>query len=204
MSIEEHYSKEIERLNSELSKARKEAQALRADRNGKVKTAEEQLIQARAENEKLKSENIKLAQKVETLPGELATELDKLKGELRTRDHKAKFDEIAKELKADPAALAALWKLSDYQADSDEVDPEKIKQVISTTLEANPYMRQQGDQQRAPIAIPGAGQGQKAVNAAGSFTQSYEQARDPVFQKENRSAIQAAAKAGLLTTMGRD
>jgi septal ring factor EnvC (AmiA/AmiB activator) len=201
--IAEHYSKEIERLNTELSKARKEAQALRADRNGKVKSSEEQLIQAKAEVEKLKSENSKLTQKIETLPGELKGEVEKLKGEIRNRDHKTKFTEVAKEMQADPAALEALWKLSEYKPDVDEVDADKIKDVISKTLESNPFMRQARDQ-RNPIVIPGAGQGQKATNAAGSFTQSYEQGRDPVFQRENRTAIQQAARAGLLTTLGRE
>jgi hypothetical protein len=199
--IAEHYSKEIDRLNAELSRVRKENQGLREDRTGKVKTAEQQLQEARAEVEKLKGENQKLTKKIEALPAEIGAENERLKGELRTRDHKAKFTEVAKELKADPAAIEALWKLSDYQPDADEVNLEKIKEVIGTTLEDNPYMR--AGESRAPVVIPGGGQGPRASNPAGSFTQSYDQARDPVFQKENRTAIQAAALQGLLTTLDR-
>lgn len=201
--IAEHYGKEIERLTAELTKARKEAQALRADRNGKVKTSEQQLTEANAQLEKLKGENLKLAKKLETLPAELGTELEKVKGELRTRDHKAKFADVAKELGSSPEAVDALWKLSDYKADADQIDEEGLKTLIEGTLAANPFLKAtQPEQERRPIQIPGGGQGSKAANPAGSFTMTYEQGRDLEFLRANRDRIHQASSKGLLVHTG--
>jgi seryl-tRNA synthetase len=198
LEIVKHYTEEIQRLKGELSEARKEAANYRSDRSGKLKTAESQLAELQAELEKTREEKTSLAKKLETLPTEQQGEIDRLKGEIRQRDHRAKFSDVAKELKASPEALDALWKLSDYEAVDDEVDVEKLKTVIGETLEKNPFLKGAGAEKPVFQPGPGAGQGTKATNPAGSFRMSYEQGRDPVYQKENRSQIREAARRGLL------
>lgn len=193
--IIKHLREELERTISQRDEARKEAAKNRVEKSGKVKTLEEQLAASLKENEKI-------SKKLETLPGELQAENDRLKGEIRTRDHKGKFNEVAKELKVRPEAIDDLFNLSGYKAEGDEVNVDAIKEAIAKSLEARPYLIDGTEsQQPAPARPgPGAGKGPRPTDHTG-FTQTYSQAADPEFQMSHRAEIQAAAMRGELKTV---
>lgn len=187
-------------LKTTVESLRKESAKYRTDRNGKLKEAVTGRAELQAEHEKLKKEHAKALKTIDELPKATAEENARLKGEIRTGKYRTEFDRLAKEAKADPRALDALWKLSDVKADSDEIDVESLKLSINTALDANPYMRESGQvqPQRVITPGPGGGQGGKPGNIGVNFKCTEQQYRDPVFVKANYKEITAAAMANAL------
>lgn len=81
-----------------------------------------------------------LQAKLTAAPSELQQELDRLKGEIRTRDHRDKFNSLAKD-QIRPEALDAAWKLAGWKADADEINEAEMGKSIGTLVETNPFLK---------------------------------------------------------------
>jgi FtsZ-binding cell division protein ZapB len=117
-------TRENESLRREAKDRRIKGKTLAAD----LDEARKQLGEATAERDRLKA-----------TPDELQARVAELQGELRTGKHRSRFDELAKELKVRPEALADLWSLSGYKAEADLISDDAIKTAIAGTLKNRPH-----------------------------------------------------------------
>lgn len=191
----EHYKAELDKVKAELAEVRKEAASYRKKASEAKKQAEDLTTKLDAEVK----EHAKVKAKLETAPKELQGEVDRLKGEIRTRDHRASFNDLAKEHKVRPEALDDLWALSGYKADADEVNLDLMKEVIGKAIEARPHFVETVEEPvtMAFLPPPGAGRG-KPSQDVGHFSVTNAQLTDPHYMQANRAAVQQAAKDGRL------
>lgn len=85
------------------------------------------------------SERDGLQAKLTAAPSELQAELDKLRGEITLRDHRSKFESLAKD-HIRPEAIEAAWKLADWKAEGD-VDEAKMSEAVASLVGANPFLK---------------------------------------------------------------
>ena len=132
-----------------------------------------------------------------------------LRAELREFKHRQAFDQLAQEAKARPESLDALWKLSGYVPDADEIDAEKIKGLIAEQAKqpgtaylfdgSAPAPTTPG---KAPAAKlePGPGNSRGGlVRDSGKFQvrrRGEGSVRDPIWMQQNQKAYSEALKTG--------
>lgn len=80
-----------------------------------------------------------LQAKLTAAPSELQAELDKLRGEITLRDHRSKFESLAKD-HIRPEAIEAAWKLADWKAEGD-VDEAKMSEAIVSLVGSSPFLK---------------------------------------------------------------
>lgn len=194
----EHFLKQISTLSGESANHRRKARTYRDERDKLAK----ELEQLRTEHASVATERDSLKQKLTAAPSELQAQLEKLQGEVRTRNHKEAFAAVATELKVRPDALEDLWSLSGYKAETDTVDVEQIKGLVSTAVTARPYLIQSATETvatapPAPKAGPGASRGIPDKSPAG-YQVSKSQLSDPAWYHQNQSAVAEASRNGTL------
>lgn len=138
-------------------------------------------------------------------PSELQLKVDELQGQIRTRTHRDRFNEVASAAGAKPEALADLWSLSGYKADSDTPDEAKITEAIGQAKTGRAYLF--GDATQQGQAPPAGGKKAPLPTGLGADRGSPEktgmrlritkaQTRDYEFMRANQKAIAEAHKAG--------
>lgn len=150
--------------NAEAAKYRKIAQA----RKAKVAELEQQLATLTGERDAARNE----ASSLKSAPSEAQARIDELTGKLRQRDHRDAFNKLAAG-RLKPDALDAAWKLSEWKADTDEVDAESLGNAIGSLIETHGFLAaeaatpDQGESGSPPVVrlngtpspVPGLGRG---------------------------------------------
>lgn len=142
-------NKRIDELQGENAQLRSESK----DRRLKTKKLREEQEALQQTVKQLEGERDEWRQKYESSPSELGTRHDELLGKYRTLLHRTAFEQKAAVHKVRPEAVEALWKLSDYQADSDEVDEARMEQVFAEARQAHKYLFQP-DEDATPAPNP--------------------------------------------------
>ncbi len=119
--------------------------------------------------EQLQAQSVKLAEYEDLVP-KLTKERDELKtqpeaaetiaalqAKIRDRNHFDKFAELAKGEKAKESAVKALWKLSDYKAESDEPDEAALKGILKKLRTEADYAFDQAEPPNMQAAREAAG-----------------------------------------------
>ncbi len=124
---------DIEKLTGQIGDLTASNTKLTGDLTAAQKKAETDAAAIVAERDALQN-------KLTAAPSELQAELDKLRGEVRTRDHRDKFNQLAKD-HIKPEALDAAWKLAGWKAESDDVNEAELGKAISALAESNPFLK---------------------------------------------------------------
>jgi hypothetical protein len=137
--------------------------------------------------------------------------MDRLRGELRTFKHREGISQLAYSPEVGlnkSVPVDRLMKLIDYKPETDDFNPQSVKQVLVGLKQSDPYLFGEGGTATSPQAP---GQGAAALNPSvaamggalgrGSspspFAQSGptpEQMRDPGFMSQYNAAQRAAAR----------
>ncbi len=173
--------KRIDELTAENATLRSEAK----DRRLKGKALREENEQYARALEDLAAERDKYKAAIEAKPGELQATVDELRGRLRDRDHRDRFQTLARKAGvAEGKALDDLWQLSGYKPESDDIDESKITAAIGTALEGRDWLK------AAPAP--------EGTNGKGGQTAAKQTA--PAAAHETRSAGPGASRGGSATT----
>ena len=145
----------------------------------KVGRQTDQIRALTAERDALKAERETLAKERNALKaaGDSATarEVERLKGEIRLGKHRAKFDELAKAVGANPKALDDVYAASGWKADGDAIDEAGMTAAIGTAKAAKDYLfvapttTTTTTTTPAPKPAPGAGKGGTSQTGAPGF-----------------------------------
>ncbi len=123
------------------------------ERHGYQAGGGEDLETLRAEHEEYRQAVVSLE---ERLSGDhQAAELQRLQQGLRDRDARDKFFALARDAKANPRALDALWRLAEHKADSDEPDVRALQTTLERLRVEADYCFEQ-PASNAPAATPAA------------------------------------------------
>lgn len=115
----------------------------------------------------------------------------KYKAELDAMKHRSAFTQVAKSLGVADSAMDATWKLSDYKAEGDAKE-EVIKDIVSRTLETNPFLK--GEPVQQPLqAGPGFSKGKPASTTKKLVNKS--DFDDPRWRVANGKWLSEAIKA---------
>lgn len=123
-----------------------------------------------------------------------------LEGRLRDVEHRKSFDRLAKGKGATEAALDDLWKLSEYKAETEQVDEAALATLLDAQKTARPYLfgtngntaNSPSNSPNSPPPKPGPGSGQGgSTTATQQFSQ--DQLADPKFVMSNFADISQAA-----------
>ena len=194
----------IGRLNAESARRRVKARAIKQERDDAL--AQRDAI--RAQFEEVSRERDLFRQKLEAEPNDFVQEIDRLKGELRLRDHRDLFKKVAAGAEARPEAIEDLWRLSGYVPQSDDVDENRIKELVEEAKSTKPYLFQSrpadaGKNEGQPAARPpGPGLSRGVPDStSGGMAVRKAQLRDPNWMRFNQAAIAEASKKGSLTIL---
>jgi hypothetical protein len=194
----------IGRLNAESARRRVKTRAVKQERDDAL--AQRDAI--RAQFEEVSRERDMFRQKLDSEPNDLILEIERLKGELRIRDHKDVFKKVATDAEARPEAIEDLWRLSGYVPQSDEIDPNQIRELVEEAKSAKPYLFQSkpadaGKNEGQPAARPPGPGFSRGVpdSTSGGMAVRKAQLRDPNWMRYNQAAIAEASKKGSLTIL---
>jgi hypothetical protein len=168
-----------------------------------TKAAQDERDAAKAEVEKLQKEAKDLAAKADT--NQAALERDKLAADFRTYKHREAFKQAAQTAGIqNEQAVDGLWKLSEYKAETDEVDPKKLGEFIQAQ-KSGPLsylfgLNPQTNSIQQTFA-PGSGRGMSDAMNQGLVAITKAQANDPIFMGQNAQRItQASAENRFVIT----
>lgn len=156
-------------LIASLNKQLAEANAESASRKSKLRDLVETKKNLQAELDARTKERDELATKVSQGPQDLQLKLEETQGKYRELLHRGTFEKVAKSLGANETALQDLYSLSGYKPESDEVDEERIKAVVSSTLEARPYFLATKEKPSNGKLAPGPGLARGSTDTIGKF-----------------------------------
>jgi hypothetical protein len=206
----------IRSLNSRITELTNENASLRAeakDRRIKARTVTAERDELKTQLGTLTTERDTWKGKAEAAPGDKDRRIAELEGTIRTRDHKEAFHRLAKAAGVREEALADLWSLSDYKADTDTVDEARINQLIGEARTGRPYLfstagetpAADSRESKKPLSPPpGSGRGAPA-NGSGQYRLTASQMRDPKFMmdpKNSKAIAQAQADGNLVVVDG--
>jgi uncharacterized coiled-coil protein SlyX len=130
----------------------------------------------------------------------------RLETEIRTNKHRDAFRSEAVKGGAKPTSVDHLWRLSDYTAEGDEIDPAKITEVVERLRSEIPdfFTPSPDATGKPPVKLPpgpGANRGTppKPGNTPETFVVTKANARDYGWMLANKSKIADAQKAGTLS-----
>jgi FtsZ-binding cell division protein ZapB len=209
-SLIDSLNRRIAELQSELADTKSEAKKRRLE----VKGLREELQKTQAELqefaegfEALDQEYNQFKAQAEAHPSELQARIDELTGQIRTRTHRDVFDRIARDAKLRPEAVEDAWKLSGYQAESDEVDEAKLASLIGEVVKTRPHWldtgetpppSREGTTPRPPLQTSvDASRGARDTSPH-TFRLTKDNLRDSAWMQANQKQIAEAREAGTL------
>jgi hypothetical protein len=149
-----------------------------------------------------------LTRQVSDLSGKLTTAetaRDGFQSRLRSSTHKQAFKDSALAARVDPKAVDALWRLSGYEPDSDDVSPEAIAGLVAKAREDSPYAFLKDEPvvvvdpnaPPAPLKKPiDTGRGKPPIAPSGKFQVTLANLSDGAWMQANQDKVQAAQKDG--------
>jgi hypothetical protein len=160
-----------------------------------AKAAQDERDAAKVEIEKLQKEAKELEAKADS--NQAAVERDELAAKFRTYKHREAFKAAATSAGIqNEQAIDGLWKLSEYKAETDEVDSKKLGEFIQQQ-KTGPLSYLFGLSPQAnsiqQTFAPGGGRGMSDVMNQGLVAITKAQANDPVFMGQNAQRITQAS-----------
>lgn len=159
----DHAKSDNETIFAEVKELRGEARAYRLqlrEIQEQLKAKEGELADISEGFRDLDAEKEELEKQLAAAPDEWRMQYEDLRGKLRERDHRDAFSEAAKARGIrDESKIKALYTLSGYTPESDDVDAGKLDAVIRETLKGYSWFADQAPAAEAngtgPGAVPG-------------------------------------------------
>jgi hypothetical protein len=180
----------------------------------RIKDLSRRLQAAEAASQAATTEAAAAKAKYETEP--LKAENEQLRGEIRTGKHKAAFSRLAKDAGVREKAVEALYQLSGWKAEKDDVDEKGMSEAIEGLRESADYAFEPAQDAQAetkpealtPSRVPPPAQGRGAAHqpSRSGVVLTRAQMADPRFMLNpaNREIIQSAAKEHRFQTLHGD